>query len=80
MSRNWMPVVDKLQVALGVIMIVCLALTIVAFPVALIWTGQPIGNTAAITANIFASLFSAAFFMAFILAMVDQRQRDKADS
>ena len=61
---------------LGVIMIVCLPLTIVAFFVALIWAGQSIGNMAITTADVFASIFSVAFFGAFALAMTDQRSRD----
>jgi high-affinity K+ transport system ATPase subunit B len=60
---------------LGVIMIVCLLLTIVTFFLALIWIGQPIGNMAIATADVFASIFSAAFFAAFAFAMADQRSR-----
>ena len=58
---------------LGAVMIVSLALTIVAFPVALIWFGQPPGNVAITMADAFASVFSVAFFAAFALAMADQR-------
>ena len=61
---------------LGVIMIVCLTLTIVTFFLALIWIGQPIGNMAITTADVFALIFSAAFFAAFAFAMADQRSRD----
>jgi hypothetical protein len=53
---------------LGTVMIVSLALTIVTFPVALIWLGQP-PNAAITMADAFASVFSAAFFAAFALAM-----------
>ena len=37
---------QNVLVILGVVMIVCLALTIVTFPVALISMGQPFGNAA----------------------------------
>jgi hypothetical protein len=57
-------------------MIVCLALAIVTFFVALIWIAQPIGNIAIITADVFASIFSVTFFAAFAFAMVDQRSRN----
>ena len=59
---------------LGTVMIVSLALTIVAFPVALIWIGQPAGNAAITMADVFATVFSVAFFTAFLLAMTDQRR------
>lgn len=62
-------------VILGVVMIVCLALTIVTFAVALIWIGQPVGKAAGLTADAFASGFSAAFFAAFALAMAEQQSR-----
>lgn len=65
-------------VALSVVMIVSLALTILTFPIALIWFGQPIGNKAAITADVFGSAFSVAFFMAFALAMIGQRSRERS--
>ena len=65
-------------VALVVVMIVSLALTILTFPVALIWFGQPIGNSAAITADVFGSAFSVAFFAAFALAMIGQRTRERS--
>ena len=54
---------------LGAVMIVSLALTIVTFPVALIWVGQPPGNVAMTMADAFATVFSVAFFAAFALAM-----------
>ena len=57
---------------LGAVMIVSLALTIVTFPVALIWTGQPPGNVAITMADAFATVFSVAFFAAFALAMAEQ--------
>ena len=62
---------ENVHATLGVIMIVCLPLTIVTFFVALIWIGQPIGNMAITTADVFASIFSVAFFAAFALAMAD---------
>ena len=65
-------------VALVAVMIVSLALTILTFPVALIWAGQPIGNSAAITADVFGSAFSVAFFAAFTLAMAGQRSRERS--
>jgi len=58
---------------LGAVMIVSLALTIVMFPVALIWVGQPPGNVAMTMADAFATVFSVAFFAAFALAMAEQR-------
>ena len=57
---------------LGAVAIVSLALTIVMFPVALIWVGQPPGNVAMTTADAFATVFSVAFFAAFALAMAEQ--------
>jgi hypothetical protein len=54
---------------LGAVMIVSLALTIITFPVALIWIGQPPGNVAIKMADAFATVFSVAFFAAFALAM-----------
>jgi hypothetical protein len=62
-------------VILGAVMIVCLALTIVTFAVALIWIGQPLGNAAGLTADAFASVFSVAFFAAFALAMAEHQSR-----
>ena len=50
---------------LGAVMIVSLALTIVTFPVALIWTGQPPGKVAITMADAFATVFSLAYFAAF---------------
>ena len=63
---------ENILLALAAAMIVCLALAIVAFPVALIWISQPIGTAAATTADAFAIGFSLAFFAAFVLAMVAQ--------
>jgi len=63
---------QNVVVILGTVMIVCLALTIVTFPVALIWIGQPLGNTAMTMADAFASIFSVALFAAFVLAMAEQ--------
>ena len=71
---------ENVLVILGVVMIVCLALTIVTFPVALIWVGQPLGNAAGLTADACASVFSVAFFAAFALAMADQQSLSKAPS
>ena len=65
-------------VALVTVMIVSLALTILTFPIALIWAGQPIGNGAAITADVFGSAFSVTFFAAFALAMAGQRSRERS--
>jgi predicted membrane protein len=58
---------------LGAVMIVSLALTIVTFPFALIWIGQPFGNVATTMADAFATVFSVAFFTAFVLAMAEQQ-------
>jgi len=57
-------------------MIACLALTILTFPIALVWIGQPLGNADGIAADAFASGFSVAFFVAYALAMADQRPRN----
>ncbi len=67
---------ENVHANLGVIMIVCLTLTIVTFFLALIWIGQPFGNMATTTADVLASIFSAADFAAFAFAMADQRSRD----
>ena len=67
---------ENVLAILGVIMIVCLPLTIATFFLALILIGQPIGNMAITTADVFASIFSVAFFAAFALAMANQRSRD----
>ena len=64
---------ENVLVVLGVVLVVCLALTIVAFSVALIWLGQPLGNGARLTAEAYACFFSVAFFAAFALAMAAQR-------
>ena len=61
---------------LGVVMVVCLLLTILTGSVALIWNGQTIGNTATTTADVFGSAFSVAFFAAFVLRMAEERSRD----
>jgi hypothetical protein len=63
---------QNVVVILGAVMIVCLALTIVTFPIALIWFGQPLGNAAGIAADTFASVFSVAFFAAFALSLAEQ--------
>jgi hypothetical protein len=68
---------QNVVVVLGLVMIVCLALTIVTFPVALFWMGQPLGNAAGLAADAFASVFAVAFFAAFALAMADQQSRNK---
>jgi hypothetical protein len=67
---------QNVLVILGAVAIVSLALTIVTFPVSLIWIGQPLGNAALIAADAFASVFSVAFFAAFALSMAKQRSRD----
>jgi len=68
---------QNVLVILAVVMIVCLALTILTFPVALIWIGQPLGNAAGLAADAFASVFSVALFAAFALAMVEHQSRSK---
>ena len=67
---------ENVHAILGVIMIVCLPLTIVTFFLALIFIGQPNGKMVITTADVFASIFSVAFFAAFALAMANQRSRD----
>jgi hypothetical protein len=69
---------QNVLVILGAVAIVSLALTIVTFPVSLIWIGQPLGNAALVAADAFASGFSVAFFAAFVLAMTEQRSRSSA--
>ena len=71
---------ENVLVILGVAMIVCLALTVVTFPIALIWVGQPLGNAAGLAADACASVFSVALFAAFALAMADQKSRSKERS
>ena len=71
---------ENVLVTLGVVMVFCLALTIVTFPVALIWVGQPLGNAAGLTADACAAVVSVAFFAAFALAMADQQSLSKAPS
>ena len=66
---------QNVLVILGAVMIVSLALTIVTFPIALIWVGQPPGNVAITMADAFATVFSVAFFAAFALAMAEQQLR-----
>ncbi|HMF22935.1 MAG TPA: hypothetical protein VKG24_12515 [Pseudolabrys sp.] len=68
---------ESIHVALAVLMIVSLSLAMLAFPVALIWIKQPIGNTAGAITDTLAWVFSVAFFTAFILAMVEPRPRDR---
>ena len=71
MATNYISRQNVLTI-LGAVIIISLALTIVTFPVALIWLGQPPGNAAITVADAFASVFSAAFFAAFALAMAEQ--------
>ena len=66
---------ERVIIFLGAAMVVCLPLTIVTFVIALIWNGQPFGNTATTIADVFASAFSVAFFAAFVLKMVEERTR-----
>jgi hypothetical protein len=68
---------ENVIVIFGVVMVVCLPLTILTGAVALIWNGQAIGNTAMATADVFASAFSAAFFAAIILRMAEERSRGR---
>jgi membrane protein implicated in regulation of membrane protease activity len=68
---------QNVLVVLGVVMIICLALTIVTFAVALIWIGRPLGNAAVLTADAFASVFSVALFAAFALAMAEHQWRSE---
>ena len=70
---------ENVIVILGALTIVCLALTIVTFPVSLIWIGQPFGNAALIAADAFASVFSIAFFAAFALSMAEPRSPSPTD-
>ena len=76
MARHWIVIRDNVHVGLGIIMIVCIALIVVTFPVALIWNGQPAGAAAALITDGFAWLFAAAFFAAFVLSMFGQRKTD----
>jgi hypothetical protein len=68
---------QNVLVILAVVMIVCLALTILTFPVALIWIGQPLGNAAGLAADAFASVFSVALFAAFALVMAENQWRSE---
>ena len=70
---------QNVVVIFGAVMIVFLALTIVTFPVALIWVGQPPGNVAITMADAFATVFSVAFFAAFALAMAEPRSPSPTD-
>ena len=70
---------QNVLVILGAVAIVSLALTIVMFPVSLIWIGQPLGNAALVAADAFASVFSVAFFAAFALAMAEPRSPSPTD-
>jgi FtsH-binding integral membrane protein len=74
MGHRWISL-ENAHVALGTVMIVSLALTVITYPITLIWIGQPIGTAAAIAADTFATVFVVAFFGAFALAMVEQRLR-----
>lgn len=65
---------DNVHFGLGIVVVVCLALIIVTFPVTLIWNGQPAGAAAALIADAFAWLFAAALFAAFVLSVVEQRK------
>jgi len=67
---------ENVIVILGVVMVVCLPLTILTGAVALIWNGQTIEYTAITTADVFGFAFSVAFFAAFILRMAEERSRD----
>ena len=67
---------ENVIVILGVVMVVCLPLTILTGAVALIWNGQTTGTIATATADVFGSAFSVAFFAAFVLRMAEERSRD----
>jgi uncharacterized membrane protein YdjX (TVP38/TMEM64 family) len=67
---------ENVIVILGVVMVVCLPLTILTGAVALIWNGQTTGTMATTTADVFGSAFSVAFFAAFGLRMAEERSRD----
>ncbi len=77
MVRHWMSR-DNVHAGLGTVMMICVVLIIVTFPVTLIWAGRPVGTGAMAITDAFAWLFAVAFFAAFGFAMVDQRRRDKA--
>ena len=67
---------ENLIAILGVVMIVCLLLTIVTGAVALILVGEPIASTVGGSAAAFASVFSVTFFAAFGLTIAKERSRD----
>ena len=72
---------DSKPVAIGSLVLVAsivvfLALAIVGEIIALIFEGQPIGNTAALTADVSAWLFAALLLFAFVATLVRERFRD----
>ena len=66
---------ERVIIFLGTTMVICLPLAIVTFVIAVIWNGQPFGNTATTIADVFGSVFSVAFFAAFVLKMIEERTR-----
>ncbi|MGB6349591.1 MAG: hypothetical protein WBG10_06130 [Pseudolabrys sp.] len=67
---------ENLIAIFGVVMIVCLSLTIVTGAVALILVGEPIASTVGAMAVAIASVFSLTFFAAFGLTIRKERSRD----
>ncbi len=72
---------DSKTVAIGslilvTLMVVFLSLAIVGEIIALIFGGQPIGNTAALVADVSAWLFASLFFFAFAAALLRERSRN----
>lgn len=68
---------EHASLILAAVMFVSLALTIVAEILALVWNGQPIGNTAATVADTFATFFSIAFFISFGLVMFGHQRQTR---
>jgi hypothetical protein len=65
---------DTIRLILMGIMGICLAVALTVGTAALMWSGQPYGDTLRMTAGIFAWIFTAAFSISFIIAVIDERR------
>jgi hypothetical protein len=70
---------DKVSLALAGTMAVCLVLTLIFGTAAIIWSGQPSGDTTRYVAMVFAWLLTAVFLAAFALAVLEiMKERERS--
>jgi K+-sensing histidine kinase KdpD len=68
---------ETTHLVLAALMAICLALTVVTFPLALIWFRQPIGTAAMDISDAAATGFTITFIAAFVVAGLRQRSRER---